>query len=306
MATLTTERLTLRPLVQADAPQLHRVWSDADALEHWHRPPSKSVEESASILAAMRTREAALEWAICLRDAPARDALIGHVGFLTAHPGRRCPFGYILRRDVWGRGFATEAARAALRHGFEAAGVSGAELWIYAGNRGSVRVAEKLGARLRGQFRAFNAARGALFETWVYGITAAEAGVAQTPSPATPVYDVQPVIVTTDVARAVAFYCGRLGFTLDWAAGDPPVAASVSRGDWTPQRATLRFVRVAEAPACRPGWLAFNVHDVDALHREFVAAEVSVEAPPESMPWGFREMEVVDRDGQRLRFASPG
>jgi predicted enzyme related to lactoylglutathione lyase len=50
----------------------------------------------------------------------------------------------------------------------------------------------------------------------------------------------------------------------------------------------------------------FHVPDVDALHRAFVDAGAAVFRAPADVPWGGREMMVVDPDHNRLRFATQG
>jgi uncharacterized glyoxalase superfamily protein PhnB len=45
---------------------------------------------------------------------------------------------------------------------------------------------------------------------------------------------------------------------------------------------------------------------VDALHAAFVAAGAPVFRAPADVPWGGREMVVIDPDHNRLRFATQG
>ncbi len=52
---------------------------------------------------------------------------------------------YLLSRQVWGHGFATEAAQAALKFGFETAGLNDIIGLVHPENRGSIRVLEKCG-----------------------------------------------------------------------------------------------------------------------------------------------------------------
>ena len=52
------------------------------------------------------------------------------------------------------------------------------------------------------------------------------------------------------------------------------------------------------------GAVYFQVPDVDACWRSFVANGVEVARPPQDMPWRMREMVVTDPDGNRLRFAT--
>ncbi len=68
-------------------------------------------------------------------------------------------FGYWLARPYWGRGFATEAATALLRHVFEALPVERIGSCVFAENAASLRVQEKLGFRQIGAHRAMCLAR---------------------------------------------------------------------------------------------------------------------------------------------------
>jgi len=44
------------------------------------------------------------------------------------------------------------------------------------------------------------------------------------------------------------------------------------------------------------------VEDVDALHAEFVAKGIRIDAGPVDQTWGSREMYVKDADGNSIRF----
>jgi len=52
---------------------------------------------------------------------------------------------YLLSHQVWGRGFATEAALAAVRYGLETAGLQAIIGLVHPDNIGSIRVLEKCG-----------------------------------------------------------------------------------------------------------------------------------------------------------------
>jgi RimJ/RimL family protein N-acetyltransferase len=58
-----------------------------------------------------------------------------------------CEFGYWLARPFWGRGFATEAARAVLAYTFEILGLRLVRSGVFADNPASLRVQAKLGFR---------------------------------------------------------------------------------------------------------------------------------------------------------------
>jgi ribosomal-protein-alanine N-acetyltransferase len=288
-----TERLVLRPLESRDAESLHEAYTDTETLEWWHLPPSASLTESEARIEELR--RSAATFAICLGDesAPA----IGHAGWLTAPPGGRGAFGYLVRREHWGTGIAAEAAGAALRHGFDDLGVSSAELWVYDGNVRSARLAERLGCTLRGRFVAFNLARGRAFDTLVYGLV--PPGAAQPPRVVASI----PSFEVADVASTMEFWRDRLGFEVEFSVGDPPTMVSMVRGDWRPQHATVRF-RAGDGP---PTGVTLDVvaPDVDELDEELARRRAPIVEPITSQPWGLREVVVADPNGIRVRFYAP-
>ena len=286
MRRLETERLDLRPLRGDDAESLHAAYADADLLEHWHRLPRSDVAATE----AMLTEEVAagMMWAICARGT---DEALGHVGFHGAavDPGRQMPFGYLLRRDAWGRGFATEAARAVVDHGFRDLGVPACELWIYDGNVRSQRVAERLGADHRGTFWGFNLELQAARRIHVYAI---QGPVALPPE----VVRVTPVLSVPDVAAAAAWWRDELGFGIEWLVGDPPVSASVVSPGFPPNAASVRL-RLGPPSASQ---LAC------AVPERFDELAERLGVIPVDQPWGMREVAVTDPWGTTVVFETPG
>lgn len=99
--------------------------------------------------------------------------------------------------------------------------------------------------------------------------------------------------------RSVAFYEETLGLVRYREWGAPPhrgVVFFLGGG----------YLELSEAggaaPASRAGpvrlWL--QVHDAAATYRELESAGVSIDAPPQRMPWGLVEMTVLDPDGLEL------
>ncbi len=85
-------------------------------------------------------------WPLILKDT---EALAGFCGF--AHRDAGAEIGWRLASQYWGRGLATEAARAVFRYGAEALGFDRITATIQSGNDASQRVAEKLGMTLAGR-----------------------------------------------------------------------------------------------------------------------------------------------------------
>lgn len=78
--------------------------------------------------------------------------------------------GYGVARECWGRGVASEAARAIVDYGFDAFGL--AKVWARADprNRASVRVLEKIGMQREGLLRGHLLVRGERVDRVYYGL----------------------------------------------------------------------------------------------------------------------------------------
>jgi RimJ/RimL family protein N-acetyltransferase len=81
-------------------------------------------------------------WAV---EERATGALVGRVGCYEPEGWPACEVGYVLSREVWGRGYATEAARAALGYAYDVLARDRVVSLIHAENAASIRVAKRLG-----------------------------------------------------------------------------------------------------------------------------------------------------------------
>jgi len=114
-------------------------------------------------------------WAV---ELPGEADFIGFVGLAVptfeAHFTPAVEVGWRLARAAWGRGYATEGARAALAHGFEALGLEEIVSFTTVANARSRRVMEKLGMRREGRLRRRYLSRGVPRDWVVYSVLAAE------------------------------------------------------------------------------------------------------------------------------------
>jgi RimJ/RimL family protein N-acetyltransferase/pimeloyl-ACP methyl ester carboxylesterase len=147
---IETERLLLRPFTLADAVELHGIWSDPEARRFpddepdWPRPRTvdDTVRYLERIVAAQAERGHA-SWAVVER---ATGRVIGDCGLVGPDGSEEdVELAYGLARDVWGRGYATEAAAACLRAAFEELGVDRVVADVDPANAASIRVLEKVG-----------------------------------------------------------------------------------------------------------------------------------------------------------------
>jgi len=142
---LETPRLVMRPWSADDVDELHRMWIDPQVLRYLWDGEAITRERAAATVEAALTSAAHHGVGLwCLLRKPAR-ALAGFCGFRFIADSPDIELLYGLKPEYWGQGLATEASRAALRHGFEA----GLFTKVYARtdppNRASVRVIERLG-----------------------------------------------------------------------------------------------------------------------------------------------------------------
>lgn len=109
---------------------------------------TKTVEESHAKLERLiehQERHGFSLWAVVERESA---AVIGDAGLLLyAHRGPEIELGYRLKVPYWGKGFATEAARAWLAHGFEELRLDRIVAVADEENVASRRVLEKIGMR---------------------------------------------------------------------------------------------------------------------------------------------------------------
>ncbi|WP_062521058.1 GNAT family N-acetyltransferase [Demequina silvatica] len=124
--TLETARLLLRPFTTEDAADVHVYASDPAVCRFTEWGPN-SEEDTRAWVAHAESAGIPSHWAITLRDdavgaagAIPAGTVVGGVGVygedrgpLDASPGVR-ELGWVVRRDLWGRGIATEAVRAVI------------------------------------------------------------------------------------------------------------------------------------------------------------------------------------------------
>lgn len=146
---ITTERLTLRPWTEADAPALFRWASDPEVGPRAGWEPHRSVEESTRIIREVLAVPES--YAIVIKGRRPADEPVGAVGLKfgaaseLARDTREAELGYWLARPLWGRGYVPEAACALLAHAFGDLRLSAVWAGHYDGNAQSRRVMEKLG-----------------------------------------------------------------------------------------------------------------------------------------------------------------
>lgn len=149
VSTLTTERLVVRQWEDDDLLPFAALCADPEVMEHF--PAPLTPEQSADLIGRHRARlEAGVPGLFAVEVAETGD-FIGFVGLNV--PTFIAPFtpcveiGWRLARTAWGRGYATEAGRAVLEHGFNTLELTEIVSFTTEANLRSVAVMERLGMR---------------------------------------------------------------------------------------------------------------------------------------------------------------
>lgn len=148
---LETERLILREWTMDDADALFAVVGDAEVMK-WVEDgkPWASIEVAREWLRGVvenYRKRGYSRWAVVEKEG---GRVVGSCGFAPLPWSGEIDFGYLLVRDRWGRGYATEVGRAALLYGFGRLGFVEVVASIAPENAASRRVIEKLGFVYRG------------------------------------------------------------------------------------------------------------------------------------------------------------
>lgn len=152
MTIVTTERLTLRPLLPADAEEYAAMRYHPEVAKWLPPAPGKVQDGDFVALAHAAIERFAASWQE-RRYAPwgvfREGRLIGHAGLNYIEQFDGVEVLWSLHPDVWGRGYAAEAARAALAHGFETLALERIFAITLESNRASRAVMERIGLSYR-------------------------------------------------------------------------------------------------------------------------------------------------------------
>ena len=153
-----TERLVIRPWRDEDLEAAFSIYSDPEVMRYLGASPAPipDRQKMAERMQFWKERDKDLApglgfWAFEVDEAP-----VGSVILRPLPNDTRIEVGWHLGRDHWGKGYATEAARGAIEHGFSVAKLQEIFSIIYPENLRSVRVAERLGMESLGTTADFH------------------------------------------------------------------------------------------------------------------------------------------------------
>jgi RimJ/RimL family protein N-acetyltransferase len=142
---LRTPRLNLRPLLPEEAGVLHRIYQSEGVLRYFPNPAPPPLEKLQRFVAGQQAHweeHGYGNWGI-LPDGERE--IIGWAGLQYLPELGETEVGFLLDRPFWGKGYATEAALASLRFGFEGFNLDHIIALVHPENLASRRVIEKCG-----------------------------------------------------------------------------------------------------------------------------------------------------------------
>jgi ribosomal-protein-alanine N-acetyltransferase len=143
---LTTDRLLLRRLTVADAPEIFTMRSDEHVMNLIGRPRAQSIDDAIQLIQRIDegiNTQNGINWAITLRDSNTFVGIISIWRLIKEH--FRGEVGYMLHPQHYGRGITTEALTAVVHYGFHTMNLHSLEGGVNPANQQSIRVLEKCG-----------------------------------------------------------------------------------------------------------------------------------------------------------------
>jgi len=149
MKIIETERLILRTWKAEDADEYYRINQDPNVIEFLLGP--LTMQEVKDFIAAKNQQFEELGYTVWAVEEKSSGKLIGFIGIQPvpweAHFTPAVEIGWRLGSEWWGKGYATEGAKAVLKFGFETIGLKEVVSFAVPENVRSMRVMERIGMR---------------------------------------------------------------------------------------------------------------------------------------------------------------
>ena len=141
---LKRENFNMRSFVAEDDKPLHAILNDLEVIRYFpfKQPPTLEQTQRFVQRQIQHWVDHGYGW-WALEDA-ATGRFIGWSGLQYLPELKQTEIGYLLDRDFWGKGIATESARAGLDFGFKDTDLTTIIALVHPGNKASIHVLEKL------------------------------------------------------------------------------------------------------------------------------------------------------------------
>lgn len=168
-----SQRLTLRPVAEADLPDLLEINGDPEVTRFLPYATWQSLDDGAAWLRRMQTlgTTGTGQQLVVVRNEDTK--VVGTVLLFKFDEGSaRVELGYVLGRQYWKQGLMHEALKAVCAHAFTAMEIRRMEAEVNPMNFGSNALLQRVGFSLEGTMRQRWVAKGVAYDTNFYGYLA--------------------------------------------------------------------------------------------------------------------------------------
>ncbi len=147
---LETDRLILRMWNKNDINSYAEICADAETMKYIGGKPLDRIETWRSVawfIGHWHLKSYGL-WAVEEKESK---TLLGRIGFINPEGWPGFELGWMIRRDAWGKGYATEGAKKCLEYAFTELNKDRVISLVHSENIASQRVAERIGEELEGE-----------------------------------------------------------------------------------------------------------------------------------------------------------
>ena len=168
---IETKRLILRPFEESDFEDLKSVWGDSETMSFYAEIHSE--EKMKEIISEQIHTFQKYGYGLFVVKEKENGLFIGDCGITTQDIDgvEEYEIGYRIKKDHWGLGYASEAARAVKEYAFENLKLERLCSYMESSHQQSRRVAEKIGMKLEKEYSNPNNRN---LPTTVYSITRCE------------------------------------------------------------------------------------------------------------------------------------
>ncbi len=139
-----TPRLLIRKFRDEDAEHVFAMRSDPEIMRYI-REPQFHIQETLNWMAMITGHLESKGIGFMAVIEKESGAFVGWCGLWILKETREVEIGYAVRKERWGRGYATEAAERVLRYAFEELGLERVVAVAFPDNSASIKIMKKLG-----------------------------------------------------------------------------------------------------------------------------------------------------------------
>ncbi|MDR4926198.1 GNAT family N-acetyltransferase [Peribacillus simplex] len=168
---LETELLILRELVEGDALDILKCFSNPEVLRYYGQTPLTNTDQVKQIIRNFSKNfdeKRGIKWGIELKG---KKGIIGTIGFQEwSHEHKRAELSYALFPNEWGNGYATEAASKVISYGFKELDLTRIGAVVFIENKASSKLLTNLGFKKEGILRNYMYQNDVSFDINLYSL----------------------------------------------------------------------------------------------------------------------------------------